>query len=270
MAIPKSKRKACPATRRVFVPEVSEEAPEVVLRGPQKRYVRDVLRMGPGDSLVLFDGSGIEFPSAITEATRRHVKVRILGRKEGRRESPIDILIGIGLLKTNKMDWVIQKVSELGVREVHPFAAHRTVPALDPERAEKKRGRWQTIAREASRQSGRSTVADVRPVLSFDEIVTQSESVDLSLIFTTEAISPLEALAQQQIARPHRMLLLVGPEGGFSPEEEQIAVNQGFLPVGLGPRVLRAETAAILAVGLVQYRFGDLGGGQVDLMPQSP
>jgi 16S rRNA (uracil1498-N3)-methyltransferase len=269
MAMPESKRKACPA-RRLFVPEVSEEAPEVVLTGPRKRYVRDVLRMGPGDSLVLFDGSGIEYPSAITEATRRHVKVRILGRQEGRRESPVDILIGIGLLKTNKMDLVIQKVSELGVREVHPFAAHRAVPALDPERAEQKRGRWQTIAQEASRQSGRSTVADVRPVLPFDEIVRQCENVDTSLLFTTEATSPLEALAQQQNERPRRMLLLVGPEGGFSPEEERIAVKQGFLPVGLGPRVLRAETAAILAVGLVQYRFGDLGGSPADLTPRGP
>jgi len=252
------------------VPEVSEEATEVVLTGPQKRYVRDVLRMGPGDALVLFNGSGIEYPSAITETTRRHVKVRILGRQECGRESPIDILIGIGLLKTNKMDWIIQKVSELGVREVHPFAAHRTVAALDPKRAEQRRGRWQTIAQEASRQSGRSTVTDVRPLLSFDEIVRQSEHVDLSLLFTTEAISPLEALARRQVARPQRMLLLVGPEGGFTPEEEQIAANQGFLPVGLGPRVLRAETAAILAVGLLQYRFGDLGGSPGDLTPQGP
>jgi 16S rRNA (uracil1498-N3)-methyltransferase len=269
MAIPESKRQACPA-RRLFVPEVSEKGPEVVLRGPQKRYVRDVLRMGRGDSLVLFDGSGMEYPSAIIEATQRHVKIRVLGRQEGRRESPVDILIGIGLLKTNKMDWIIQKVSELGVREVHPVAAHRAVPALAPERAEQKRGRWQTIAQEASRQSGRCTVTDVRPVLSFDEIVKKSENVDISLLFTTEALSPLEALAQQQIERPRRMLLLVGPEGGFSPDEEQTALKKGFLPVGMGPRVLRAETAAILAVGLVQYRFGDLGGSPVNLAPTDP
>jgi len=168
------------------------------------------------------------------------------------------------------MDWVIQKVSELGVSEVHPVAAHRAVPALDPERAEQKRGRWQTIAQEASRQSGRTTVTDVRPVLSFDEIVKKSKHVDTSLLFTTEALSPLEALAQQQVAKPRRMLLLVGPEGGFSPTEEQTAVEQGFLPVGLGPRVLRAETAAILAVGLVQYRFGDLGGSPANLQPTGP
>jgi 16S rRNA (uracil1498-N3)-methyltransferase len=269
MARPKSKRQACPA-RRLFVPEVSEDSPEMVLRGPQRRYVRDVLRMGRGDSLVLFDGSGMEYPSAITEATQRQVKIRILGKQEGRRESPVDILVGIGLLKTNKMEWVIQKVSELGVREFHPVATHRAVPALDPERAEQKRGRWQTIAQEASRQSGRSTVTDVRPVLSLDDIVKKSENVDISLLFTTEALSPLEALAQQQVAKPRRMLLLVGPEGGFSPEEEQSAVKHGFLPVGLGPRVLRAETAAILAVGLVQYRFGDLGGSPVDLAPTDP
>ena len=158
MARPNSKRQACPA-RRLFVPEVSEEGPEVVLRGPQRRYVRNVLRMGRGDSLVLFDGSGMEYPSTIVEAAQRHVKIRILGKREGKRESPVKILVGIGLLKTNKMDWVVQKVSELGVSEVHPVAVHRAVPALDPERAEQKRGRWQTIAQEASRQSGRSTGA---------------------------------------------------------------------------------------------------------------
>jgi len=269
MARPNSKRQASQA-RRLFVPELSEEGPEVVLRGPQRRYVRNVLRMGRGDSLVLFDGSGMEYPSTIVEAAQRHVKIRILGKREGKRESPVKILVGIGLLKTNKMDWVVQKVSELGVSEVHPVAVHRAVPALDPERAEQKRGRWQTIAQEASRQSGRSTVTDVRPVLSFDEIVKESENVDISLLFTTEALSPLESLAQQQIERPRRMLLLVGPEGGFSPEEEQTAMKQGFLPVGLGPRVLRAETAAILAVGLVQYRFGDLGGSPADLTPTDP
>jgi 16S rRNA (uracil1498-N3)-methyltransferase len=160
------------------------------------------------------------------------------------------------------MDLVIQKISELGVQEVSPVAARLTVPALDPDRAEQRRERWRTIAREASRQSGRSTVADVGQVLSLDEFMAKSGDADISLILTPEAGRPLDELAKQQGRRPGRVLLLVGPEGGFSPEEERIAQEQGFLPVGLGPRVLRAETAAILAVGLVQYAFGDLGGTQ--------
>jgi 16S rRNA (uracil1498-N3)-methyltransferase len=220
--------------------------------------------MGPGDSLILFDGSGMEYPSTIIEATQRNVTLRILEKHEGKRESPVHIRVGIGLLKANKMDLVVQKISELGVQEIFPVAASRAVPALDPDRAEQRRQRWKTIAQEASRQSGRSTVADVHPVLSFDDILKLSGDAEISLLFATETADSLDTLAKQQSRRPKRVLLLVGPEGGFSPEEEQAAKGKGFMPVGLGPRVLRAETAAILAVGLVQYRFGDLGGSQAD------
>jgi len=251
------------------LPEIPDTGLDVVLRGPSKRYVRDVLRMGRGDSLVLFDGSGMEYPSKIIEATARNVTLRVLGKRQGRSESPIHIRVGIGLLKANKMDLVIQKVSELGVREVCPVAVGRAVPALGPDRAEQRRQRWQTIAQEASRQSGRSTVADIRQVSSLDEFVGRAGDADISLLFTPEAGRPLDELAAQQDKRPGRLLLLVGPEGGFSPEEEQIAQGQGFLRVGSGPRVLRAETAAILAVGLVQYAFGDLGGNQSDVPRQT-
>ena len=265
MAGPDSKKQAH-ASRRLFVSQALGRGMEIVLKGPEKRYVCDVLRLGPGDSVVLFDGSGMEYPSTIMETTGRQVTLRIEKRQRGRTESPVDIRIGIGLLKKNKMDLVIQKVSELGVKEIFPVAAHRAVTVLDPVRAEQRRQRWQTIAQEASRQSGRSFVAVVQPVLSFDAVLEQSEDSDFSLLFTTETTRPLEALARQSSGRPHRMLLLVGPEGGFSPEEEQAAQEKGFNPVGLGPRVLRAETAAILAVGLVQYRFGDLGGDR-DMVP---
>lgn len=252
------------------MPEIPDTGLDVVLKGPSKRYVCDVLRMGRGDSLVLFDGSGMECPCRIIQATARNVTLRILSKHQGKSESPIHIRVGIGLLKANKMDLVIQKISELGVQEVCPVAARRAVPALDPDRAEQRRERWQTIAREASRQSGRSTVADVGQVSSLHEFVGQSGDADISLLFTPEAARPLDELAKKEDRRPGRVVLLVGPEGGFSPEEEQTAQGHGFLPVGLGPRVLRAETAAILAVGLVQYAFGDLGGCQGDVPPNDP
>ena len=261
------KRRSHPE-RRLFVPEVSGKSFELVLTGPQKRYVCDVLRMGRGDSLVLFDGSGMEYPSTIIEATHRDVTLKIQGKRSGRRESPVDIRIGIGLLKTNKMDLVVQKVSELGAREIHPLTTQRAVASLDPERAAQRMGRWQTIAQEASRQSGRSTVTVVHPLLSFEEILEESPNADLSLLFTTEATGPLETLAETQTTRPTRLLLLVGPEGGFTPEEELKALEKGFLTVGMGPRILRAETAAIVAVSIVQYRFGDLGRTAAD-QPQT-
>ncbi len=252
------------------MPEISGPGREVVLTGPSRRYIRDVLRMGRGDSLVLFDGSGMEYTAAILEATPRNVTLRILGEQPGDRESPLHIGVGIGLLKANKMDLVIQKVAELGVQEICPVSVHRSVSALDPDRAQGRRERWRTIAREASRQSGRSTVTDVGPVRPFEKMIEYSKVADLRLLFSTEAGRPLELLAQRPAARPQRVFLLVGPEGGFSPEEEEAALGKGFLPVGLGPRILRAETAAIIAAGIVQYRFGDLGGAPGNRPPVDP
>ena len=258
-------------TWRVHHPHDAPGVGSVVDVDPEEaHYVVRVLRLREGEPLALFDGRGREWVGRLVQCGPGGVRVEVERECVDPVETALPVTLFQGLSRPERMEWVIQKVSELGVREIHPVAAHRAVPALDPERAEQKRGRWQTIAQEASRQSGRSTVTDVRPVLSFDEIVEESENVDISLLFTTEALSPLEALAQEQIERPRRMLLLVGPEGGFSPEEEQTAMKQGFLPVGLGPRVLRAETAAILAVGLVQYRFGDLGGSPADLTPTDP
>jgi 16S rRNA (uracil1498-N3)-methyltransferase len=247
--------------RRLFVPAIEKRESNIVLEGPAKRHVRDVLRMGPGDSLLLFDGSGVEYLSTIIEAGSRNVTLRILRTQPGGGESPVSIRVGMALLKASKMDLVIQKLSELGVQQVCPVAVCRSVPDLDPKRAERRRVRWQTIAQEASRQSGRSGVAEIRPVLSLENMLRQSEDADLSLLFSTSPTArPMGALSTENIRRPERVVMLIGPEGGFSPEEERSAQKKGFLPVGLGPRVLRAETAAILAVGLVQYLFGDLGG----------
>lgn len=248
------------ASRRLFVSNVSEQGTDLVLTGPSRRYVRDVLRMGPGDGLLLFDGSGMEYPSTIVEANARKVSVRILGSRPGTRESPVQTQLGIGLLKANKMDLVVQKVSELGGRQIFPIAVRRVVPALGPDRADQRRERWQKIAREASRQSGRTTVAEVCPVVSLEGFLERSDGADLALIFSATESRPLMALHQERALRPRTVAMLVGPEGGFSAEEEQSAREAGFHPVGLGPRVLRAETAAIVAMGLVQYAFGDLGG----------
>jgi 16S rRNA (uracil1498-N3)-methyltransferase len=218
-----------------------------------------VLRLVPGDSLILFDGSGWEFLSTIREVNRNFVGLTIHQRRRGRRGPPLDILLGVGLLAGQKMDLVVQKAVELGVREICPLVTGRTVKALDPQRARERVKRWERISREASRQCGRSEVAGIRPLLSFDQMMTVAASVELRILFSEKALRPLRSLSRDFGATPRQILLLSGPEGGFSAEEEARAVNSGFVAVSLGPRVLRAETAAILAVGLVQFEFGDLG-----------
>ena len=256
---PDRDRKRDRSGRRLFLDEIPSEGEEILLEGPRRHYISDVLRMRKGDPLILFDGSGWQYQAVLAGVTRRQVHIRVGGRLTGQTESPIRVLLGIGVLKAHKMDLVIQKASELGVAEVYPIAVSRAVPLLTlEERSNARRGRWQKIAQEASRQSGRIHVTEVKPVTAFAEILSKAREVDLSLLFTQAMSIALSEVAKDVEASPARILLLVGPEGGFSPAEEGRAIQNGFTPVGLGPRTLRAETAAILAVGLVQHRFGDL------------
>ena len=255
-------RKPPPSPRRLFFPQVTEGAGEVRLTGEARHYLLRVLRMEPGDRLILFDGSGWEHTCVLTAVNPKSVKVRIQGKEKGERESPIQCLLGVGLLKAQKMDLVIQKAVELGVHEVFPVAARRSVKVLDPARAAARKKRWEKIAQEASRQCGRSHVPDIHTVTTLEAFTDMAANADLSLLFTAQATGRFEGPCGQASGYPRRILALTGPEGGFSQEEEQRAKEKGFIPAGLGPRILRAETAAILAVGLVQYCFGDLREGK--------
>ncbi|MEW6440978.1 MAG: 16S rRNA (uracil(1498)-N(3))-methyltransferase [bacterium] len=247
------------AASRLFVEVIPPDAREVTLVGPRRHYVCEVLRMRRGDPLVLFDGSGWQYAAVLLDVTSRLARVGILERVPGKADSPLWLLLAVGLLKAQKMDLVIQKASELGAAEICPVAAARSVPVLPSERSEPRLRRWRKIAEEASRQSGRASVAEIRPVSSLDETLTRRPEVDLGLLFTASAPSNLGLPAGAQTrSPPRRILLLVGPEGGFTAQEEAAALAAGFVAAGLGPRILRAETAAILAVALAQYQFGDL------------
>ncbi len=245
--------------RRLFVADIPSAAEEIFLTGDEKRYVCNVLRMEAGDPLVLFDSSGWEYSATIIEAASRHVKLKIYEKQRGQRDAPVEILLGIGLIKAQKMDLVVQKAVELGVHGIYPVKTKRSVPVFEPRRAEQKLKRWQKIAQDASRQCGRATVAEIYPVIPFGQMVEKARSLDLALLFSSETDGLPQKNDKQGEGIFNRIIILVGPEGGFTFEEEQIAQEKGFFPIGLGPRILRAETAAILAVGLVQFQFGDLG-----------
>ncbi len=248
--------------RRLFVADIPSIADEIFLTGNEKRYVYNVLRMQAGDQLVLFDSSGWEYSAAIVETASKHVKLKIIEKQKGQRDAPIEIFLGIGLMKSQKMDFVVQKAVELGVHGIYPVKTKRSVPVYDPDRAAKKMRRWQKIAQEASRQCGRAQVAEIYPVIPFDQVVKKPNASDLALLFSSET----DGLPQKKLKQGDRLFsrifVFVGPEGGFTFEEEQIAQAKGFFSLGLGPRILRAETAAILAVGLVQFQFGDIGFSQ--------
>ena len=247
-------------SRRLFAPHATKKTGEISLTGKDRHYLCNVLRMTTGDRLVLFDGRGWEYSCVLAEINPTSVRISILEKQKGTREPPIEIHLGVGLLKAQKMDLAVQKAVELGVHGIFPVATSRAVKVLDPARAAARKTRWQKIAQEASRQCGRSHVTEIHAVMTLEAFTDRSSHADLCLLFTSQVPEPLEVRARQITGRPGCILALTGPEGGFSQEEEQMAREKGFLPTGLGPRILRAETAAILAVGLLQYRFGDLGG----------
>ncbi len=245
--------------RRLFVEALPCQGEVVPLGSAETHYLCDVLRLKPGARVVLCDGSGRQAEGVLQGVREGCARVVVQRETPAQTEAPVSVHLGIGLLKAPKMDLVIQKVSELGAEAIHPLTTSRAVPSIAAGKGEGRLARWRKIAREASRQSGRTRVAEVAPPTTLERVLENTNPFDLRFLFSPgpwAARGELEPPAG--VAQPRSILVLVGPEGGFSPDEEKLALSSGCLPVGLGPRTLRAETAAILAVGLVLYRFGDL------------
>ncbi len=223
------------------------ERPEVELRGAALHHLHTVLRLRAGDRVELFDGAGIGATAEIVSVTATAAELRVLERTGGDRESPLELTLAVALVRGAKLDWVIEKATELGVRRLVPFITDRSTP-----RGEKTE-RWRRIAESAAAQSGRLVVPEVAAVASFDAVLADGGPYDRKLLLWERASAPIAAGAA-----PRRALVVTGSEGGFSAAEAERAAAAGFDLVGLGPRVLRAETAAIAAVTVCQLMWGDL------------
>jgi len=223
------------------------------------RHILKVLRLKAGDQVVLFDGEGKEYQATITNLSPHKASFSLLHESPMRSmESPLVMILGLGLLKSSKFDWLIQKATELGVSEIVPFRSLRVVPRLEEDKSRSRQPRWEKIASEAARQCGRAKVPKVHSLRTFEEMLAMDfEKTTKIFLWEKENQGNLrEALASP----PSSVFVLVGPEGGFSEEEASRARGAGFRPVRLGPRILRAETAGIVIVGLLQFLLGDLHG----------
>lgn len=213
-------------------------------------YMGRVLRLPTGAEVQLFDGSGIEFLGAISEITKKRLTVTLTEQIAGLPESPLHTHLGQGLARGEKMDFVIQKATELGVNEITPLVTERCEVRLSDERADKRLVHWQQVAISACEQSGRTKIPVIHsPVLLSDWI--SRVQADLKLILHPIA-QPLESHN-----KPSSFALLIGPEGGFSENEICKAQQHNFYPIRLGCRVLRTETAPIVALTLAQQMWGD-------------
>lgn len=213
-------------------------------------YLSRVLRLAVGAQIQLFDGSGHEYLSEITAISKKVVSVELTEQVAGLPDSSLVIHLGQGLSRGERMDWAIQKATELGVTEITPLFTERCEVRLNDERAEKRLAHWRQIAISACEQCGRSTIPVIHPPQAIAEWM-QTVQADLKLV--------LHPVAQPLTAHqpPNSLAFLIGPEGGLTEAEVAQAAGAGFLPARLGPRVLRTETAPVVALSVAQQLWGD-------------
>jgi 16S rRNA (uracil1498-N3)-methyltransferase len=217
----------------------------------QAHYLSKVLRLSVGASVQLFDGSGLEYQGALTEVGKKQVRVQLTQCLPGQPDSKLTIHLGQGLSRGERMDWAIQKATELGVTTITPVISERCEVRLSDERADKRLAHWRQIAISACEQSGRSSVPEIHPPISLPEWLA-SVSADLKLVLHPVA----EALSSHP--QPQTLAFLIGPEGGLNEAEVQLAQAADFHAARLGPRVLRTETAPVAALALAQHLWGDM------------
>lgn len=244
--------------RRFFLEKNRIEKGRAILDGNEAKHVGKVLRLGVGDSLYLLDEEGSEYQAVITSKSSRTVEVEILTKIPPQKDSSITIALGQALPKAQKMNYIIQKTTELGVSTIIPFSSTRSVPLLDDERSQRKRVRWQRIALEATKQCGRVVVPRIEAIVPFKEVLEKwnDNSLKIMLWEDEKNITLKDVLKKNQPSS--KVIFLVGPEGGFTPDEVEMAKHAGFQAVSLGKYILRTETAGICLLGILHYEWGDL------------
>jgi len=211
-----------------------------------------VLRMREGFKVILFNGDGFDYDATLVEVAKRHSKVRIEGRVSVERESPLSIDIGQGLSRGERMDWAVQKSTELGVVKLTPLFTERSEVKLNAERQAKRSAHWRQISISASEQSHRASLMQVDEPTPIEQWITQCDA-DLKLVLHPH----LTATELAKHAPPKRVALLIGPEGGLETSEVELAMAHGFKPWLLGNRILRTETAPVAAAAVLHYLWGD-------------
>ena len=232
---------------RFYVEAASVSENSITVSGTDVNHIRNVLRKKPGDKMTCFDPSGMEYSARIKEYGKDTVVLEIVSRIKLATESPVKVSLIQSLPKLSKMDDIVKNSSELGVFEIFPVITERSIPKAD------KTERWQRIAKEAAEQSGRGHVPVVHNVSSFDRILETAGPCGLKLIpwEGERTVSLKESLKISGTSGS--IAVLIGPEGGFSSGEVEKAAKRGFIPVSLGKRILRTETAGPAVLAMIMY-----------------
>mgnify|MGYP002784448578 CR=1 FL=1 len=240
---------------RIYSDVALGPGPGFALPAAAAAHVARVLRLGAGDPITLFDGTGMDFPATIESAGKRGVTVTVAPGQPVARESPLAITLLQGIGRGPRMDLVLQKATELGVAAIRPLLTARTVVRLDADRTEQRRQHWQRILVSAAEQCGRATLPRLHAPADLATALAAESGTPWRFVLDPAAAPGLPA----GIAGARAAAILIGPEGGLDPAERALVAAHGFAGLRLGPRILRTETAPLAALSILQFLAGDLG-----------
>jgi len=247
-------------TPRFFLPGISETGQAVSLGGEEFHHLHRVLRLQVGDEVALFDGLGRGFAGRIASLSRGEATIVLGAEEPPGRESPLRLTLLAALSKGEKFDLVVQKATELGVGEIQAVYSERADVRPAPGRGERKADRWRRVALEACKQSGRTRVPLIREPLGLEEALRRPAG-EVGVVMDPGGPEGTAAEIAAKAGAAGALAVAVGPEGGWSERELSAFREAGFIPMRIGPRVLRTETAAIVSTAILQFLAGDLGGG---------
>jgi len=243
---------------RFLVEKINLTEKYVILNDPEQlHHFRDVLRIRPSEEVAVFDHSGNEYLAVVLEVGLDRAKLRI-SQKRAANHPSVEITVACAIPKNVKMDEIIDKLTQLGVVRIIPLQTERVVVRLDKQKKLQRFQRWEKIALSAVKQSQRSRLLELEPISEFDQVVKNAMDFDLKLIPTLgEERKTLKEIFSQTDQLFRKIMILIGPEGDFTPREVSLAKLSGFLPVSLGKQVLRVDTAAIAAVSFIKLNAQD-------------
>lgn len=245
---------------RFFVAPENIKGKWALLDSAQTRHIQVVLRLLPGEIIGLFDGRGSEYQARLEKLEGACYTVRLLAEEKQDNEPGLRLYLVQSLAKGDKMDFIVQKAVEIGVCGIYPVESERSIVSLSYERAVKKVERWQSIAREACKQCKRSYIPAVYPVQSLKQYISNcKERQDIMLYEASQGLGLKALLRDPDLSWGAEIGIIIGPEGGFTPEEVRTAQSSGVLVGGLGPRILRTETAGLVAASVILYERNEIG-----------
>jgi 16S rRNA (uracil1498-N3)-methyltransferase len=242
-----------------FIKPENIEKDTITFSKEDGKYLRNVLRYRNGDSVKILDNRGGEYLAEIYEMSKDGIKARIVERGFSKDPFVLPVIIGQAIPKGSKMDLVVQKATELGVDSLVPLLTERTVVRVDRGSSKRRLERWEKIAKSSSQQSRRNTIPKIHDIMGLEQFFVQYEDAGTKLILWEEEKNVRLRERLKSLEKRKRLVLAIGPEGGFSAREIEMARKAGFLSVGLGSMILRTETVSLVTLGIVQYLLGNLG-----------